>query len=114
MWAYEPTDGMNALFGGSSSSSADTSKSISALTKGGKDSEKLLKTFDNKLKSSLFTVKIGDWFRADSLVIKSVDYRVKTSVFGKDGNPEYLMVTMNLAPVRKLSSSEIRKWFPKL
>jgi len=110
MWEYQPTDSMKSLFTDKSGSMS----SVSAMTTGSRDAKKNLDDFNGKLAKNLFTVTIGNWFRADSLIIGSIDYRIKTAVFDDKGSPEYMEVTMNLEPVRKLSASEIADWFPNL
>ena len=110
MWSYKPTDSLKTLFADKSG----TMSSFSAITTGSRDALKNLREFDNKLAPLLITVSIGNWLRADKLIIKSVDYRIKTAVFDDGGSPEYIEVTMNLGPIRKLSATEISRWFINL
>jgi hypothetical protein len=110
MWEYLPTDSLKTLFSDTSGSMS----SMSALTTGSRDAKKNLDDFDGKLGAKLMGVSIGSWFRADMLIIDSIDYRIKTAVFDDSGSPEYMEVTMNLKPIRKLSATEISGWFPNL
>ena len=64
-----------------------------------------------KLKSNLFKVQIGSWFRAQDLVLDSLNYAVSTRSYTDKGSPNYITVTMNLSPVRDLGEDEISDWF---
>jgi hypothetical protein len=110
MWKYDPTDVLSTLFDDFSS----LMNSESAGKNGSSNSSHMLDSIDGKITPRLFSVKIGKWFKADKLVLTSLDYRIKTSVFDENGSPEYLTVTMNLEPIRKLSAEEMASWFPNL
>jgi len=110
LWSYDPTDVASSFFDDKKGTSGSNSASKPAST----DVVSLFNEMTEKFSGKLFSLEIGDWFYATDLLVDSIDYRVKTAVFDQNGSPEFLEVTMNLSPVRKLSASEISAWFRNL